>query len=96
MATTMMTNYQQKILDSTYDEIDMELADIVARLRDISDAVDRNITVTVTPDKKPVVLIDGEVNDRISFGEESWDGIPCFEGTMEQLNQLSIWNGGGR
>ena len=87
MATTM-TDYQQKILDSTYDEIDMELADIVARLRDISDAVDRNITGTVTPDKKPVVLIDGEVNDRISFGEESWDGIPGFEGTKQLLMAL--------
>lgn len=86
-----MTDFQEKILDMTYDEIDMELADIVARLRDISDAVDRNITVTVTPDKKPVVLIDGEVNDRISFGEESWDSIPCFEGTMEQLNKLTAW-----
>lgn len=81
----MITEFQQKILDSTYDEIDMEIAGLLARLQDISNATDRNYTVIITPDKKPVLITDGEISDTFSY--EAPD-IPGFEDTQKLLKAL--------
>lgn len=85
-----ITDYQQKVVDMTHDEIDMELADIASRLRDISDSLDRNITIMTTVDKAPVILVDGEVSNSLSFDEDPiFGGI--FDESISALKNLSIF-----
>ena len=83
----MPTNHM-KYLDMTLEQIDMEIAVLVNQLQDISDAVDKSFTITTTPDKNPVILIDGEVNNRLAYGEDIWADLPGFEGTMRAVATL--------
>lgn len=83
----MPTNHM-KYLDMTLEQIDMEIAVLVNQLQDISDAVDKSFTITTTPDKNPVILIDGEVNNRLAYGTDIWKDLPGFEGTMRAVATL--------
>ena len=83
-----MSEYQTQLLNMTLERIDMEIAVLVGQLQDISNAVDKSFTITTTPDKKPVILIDGEVNNRLSYGEDIWEDLPGFEGTMNAVATL--------
>lgn len=82
-----MSEYQEKLLESTLDEIEMEVAYLLGRLQDISDATDRSYTVIITPDKHPVLITDGEISDVLSY-EYPGDDLPGFEGTKQLLMAL--------
>lgn len=81
-----MTLFAEKLLDMTEDQITTALANILSEIRDISTATDKSFTITVAPDMDPVLVVDGKVSNDFIY-----DKIPGFEGTMEQLNNLTIW-----
>lgn len=89
-----MTEFQERLVEMTQDEIDMALAHCLSDLMDISNATDESYSIVVTPDQDPVLIINGKVSKALSFGKEPEPEVPSFMNfgnVQEQLNKLTVW-----
>lgn len=76
-----MSEFSKRLLDMTEDEMDEAMAHILMDLQDIADATGRNFIITATPDKTPVLIVDGEIDRTFTFGHREPE-IPGFMSTV--------------
>ena len=79
-----MSEFQQKLLDMSEEDLFVCIAGAIGELRDIATSTGDSYTVVVTPDKRPVVLKNGEPATDYFFG-----GEPSLNSIMgDPLGQL--------